>query len=143
VTALIVNTDDLKLFARALRRSAPLIAKSMRSKLRDAGALVAVEAKTNVAEFSSSIPPTVKPSISGVNVSVVAKGVLAGLFEYGNKGSSGGGTFRHPYWGVWPENPKPQAMHPFLNKALASKADEASELIGTALDEAIDTATDF
>jgi hypothetical protein len=137
-----IDTHDYKDFARNLRRTEPLIAKSMRTKLRAAGAVVATEAKSIVGQSSSSIPPTVKVRTSGVSVSVIATGVLAGLFELGNKGSGGGGTFRHPVYGnmmAWASQP----MHPFLSKALESKIEAVTEMVGVALDEAIKEATDF
>jgi hypothetical protein len=132
-----VDTRDFKSFARALRKAEPLLAKSMRTKLRAAGQLVADEAKSNVDQYSSTIAGTIKVRTSGTTVSVVAKGVLAGLFEMGNKGSSGGGTFRHPVFGnqdVWVN----QKMHPFLSKALADKEEAAVALILDALEEAME-----
>jgi hypothetical protein len=130
-----IDTSDFRRFARALRKAEPVLAKSMRTKLRAAGQLVADQAKTNVSEFSSSIPPTIKVRTSGTTVSVVAKGTLAGLFELGNKGSSGGGTFRHPVFGqdVFVTQP----MHPYLVRALGEKQDEAVNLIRETLDETI------
>jgi hypothetical protein len=115
----------------------------MRTKLREAGALVAEEAKSNVGHYSSSIPPTIKVRTSGTTVSVVAKGVLASLFEFGNKGSgSSGGSFRHPLFGNW-DYPQEQPMHPFLSKAMKDKGEEAVSLILEALDEAIREAVEF
>jgi hypothetical protein len=132
-----VDTRDFQKFAKALRKAQPLLATKMRVKLREAGQLVADKAKENVAPFSTSIPPRIKVRTSGVTVSVIATGDLAGLFELGNKGGSASGEFRHPLFGnmnVWYAQP----MHPFLGKALEEKSEEAVELILEALTEAME-----
>jgi hypothetical protein len=137
-----VDTRDFKKFASALRRADPVMTRSLRTKLRMAGSIVAVEAAANVAPYSKTIPPTIKVRVNSLVVTVTAKGELAGLFEFGNAGAGGGGSFRHPLFGntdYW----YAQKMHPFMYKALEAKADVVEEMVGVALDEALDVAVDF
>jgi hypothetical protein len=137
-SGLSMDTTAFKDFAKALRRAQPVLARGLRARLREAGELVAAEARSNLSGVSTSIPPTIKVRTSGAGVAVVAGGngkPLAGLFELGNQGRSGGTTFRHRVFGsdTWVEQP----MHPFLYKALESKAEEAEALVVEALDAAI------
>ncbi len=122
---------DLKEFrqlTRDLKRFKP--DKQLKKVLRGAGQLIAEDAKSNVEQYSQTVPPSIKVRIRGTSVSVVGGGAgvpLGGLLELGNKGkgksqaASKSGKFRHPVFGnsdVWVE----QDMHPYLLPASAHNA---------------------
>lgn len=134
-----VDTSDFKNFARDLRAADPALAASLRKKLKEAGDIVAVDARAR-ASFSKQIAPTIRTSVRVTSVSVSARGVLADLMELGNKGGSVG-AFRHPVFGnknVWVS----QSMHPYLQPAVDAKGDEACERIFDALDDAVRVAAE-
>ncbi len=136
-----VDVRDFAAFARALRKGSPEVALQLRVDLRAVGEIVASEARVRAAEWSKTIPPSIRVRTSGATVSVIAGGSgvpLAGLFELGNQGQRGlGGTdFRHPVWGnrnVWVSQP----MHPFLAPSLEAKIDAVEVAAVEALDSAI------
>lgn len=134
-----LDTTDFAKFAKALRKAEPVLAKGLQTSLRAAGMIVAEAAKSNAAEFSESIPPSIKVRVSGATVSVVAGGngiPIAGLYEIGNEGMSSGATFfYHPVFGRKPS--VKQTMHPYLLPAVTSSADAAQAAAVEALDEAI------
>ena len=144
-----VDTRDFRNVANALRRAAPQTYKALRSDLREAGMIVAEEAKSIAGEFSEKIPPTVKVRVASTTVSVVAGGKnapTAGLFELGNTGSSKSaaasrrGQFRHPVFGnkeVWVD----QDMHPFLTPAAERTAPRFTAKLVETLDEVTHTIT--
>lgn len=117
--------------------------KQVKKALRLAGQVIAEDAKSNAAEHSESIPPSVKSRIRGTSISVVAGGdgvPLGGLFELGNRGkgksqaAARSGKFRHPVFGtdVWVE----QDMHPYLLPAALHNARRIEHFEGAIVAEA-------
>jgi|GEM_PF-1125144 len=103
-----IDTRDFRQVARSLYKARGKMGKDLRKRLRNAGEIMAVEARSIASEHSETIPPTAKVRVAGATVAVVAggKGVaIAGLFELGNTGASKaatasrGGHFRHPVFG--------------------------------------------
>lgn len=141
-----IDTSAFRRFGAALRKAATGFDTSLSGRLHAAGEIVAEEARSRASAWSTSIPPTIKVEKNGRrSVSVVAGGAgtpLAGLFELGNTGRHGYGTFRHPIYGRrttvggWTN----QAMHPFLGPALQARQVEASAAVFKALDDAIEIA---
>lgn len=136
-----IGTDDFLAFAKALREAEPLVARELRTRLRAAGEVVAAQARTNAAEFSRSIPASVKVRIQRNDVIVeggVGGVVIAGLFEVGDN-SPGSSSWRHPVFGdtnVWVE----QDTHPWLQPAVDSNLETATAAAQAALDAAVDEA---
>ena len=140
-----VDTRELKDFAKVLRREVPEVGKRLRRQLREAGKIIADDAQER-ANGAMSNPPKVKVRVTGMrSVSVVAAATvqgpdgpdpIPGLLEEGNKGSGGGGTFRHPVFGndVYVDQP----MKPFLKPAFESRAEEAIAAVAVALDETVE-----
>lgn len=130
-----IDTRSFAKFARALRKTAPDLAKELATRLRAAGMVVAHAAQENALP-SAQIPPTVKVRVSAVTTKIVAGGpAIAGLWELGNKGGSGA-EFTHPVFGnraVWVKQP----THPFLRPAMEDHADEARASVLEGLDAVI------
>jgi hypothetical protein len=130
--------------AKALRKGSKHLNRELRKRLRKAGEIMAVEARSIASEHSEKIPPTVKVRVAGATVAVVAggeKAPIAGLFELGNTGNksksasaSRGGKFRHPVFGNR-ENWVDQDMHPFLLPAAEATKVEAQKEILKVLSE--------
>ncbi len=124
LTSFGIDLSNLKTFAEQLKKLEPRLARRLRDNLAEAGETVAERARGLAAEHSTSIPPTIKTRVRGVNVYVSAGSAavpLAGLYEVGNASGrrvrSGSGTFRHPVFGnkdVWVDQPG----FPFLRRAL-------------------------
>lgn len=115
-----MDTTAFRKVAKALRSSAPELAKELRVGLRVAGEIVASDARSRAEEASKTIPPSIKVRVSGFTVAVVAGGdgvPLAGLMELGNKGAKNATTFKHPVFGKWRTSTPPQDMHPYLTPA--------------------------
>ena len=139
-TGISVDTRDFKGFAKACRNQAPEVYAEMRKGLREAGELVAKDARKSIEPYSTNIPATIKTRVTGSgNVAVVAgKGLdSAGLLEFGNKGrGSTKKTFRHPVFGDtnnWVDQP----THPFLVPALHNNIEAAVGRITEVLDRAV------
>jgi hypothetical protein len=149
-----VDTSDLKSLIKDLKAASPAAAKGLRSVVKDAAEIIAVEARSIAAEHSTSIPPTIKARtyLSGGKTSAATvtagKGVsLAALYELGNKGKpSTAATFRHPVFergasgrlqqtDDWVD----QARYPFLKPA----ADNKGAAVQVALEKVADTVTDI
>lgn len=137
-----IDTSEFKAAVKALRRAQPQLAKELRKELREAGLIVAEEAKKIIEPHSKKIPRTIKVRVSGASVAVVAGGPnapTAALFELGNTGGKGSasasrnGVFRHPVFGnreQWVNQP----MHPFLAPAALANLPRVDEHVGRALD---------
>lgn len=134
MTEIAINVAQLQKLGRNLGKIRPEIAKEFNASLKEAGELVAADARIR-AQFSSRIPGTIKVKRGGVNVRIVAGGEgkphrgESKAFE--NKGK--GGSFRHPVWGHrdrWVT----QTAHPFLRPAGLENAEKAAELILHAVD---------
>lgn len=144
-----IDTSDLKLFARSCRAAGVKIPLSTRTALRVAGNGVRDEARNLVSPYSKKVPKVIRTSVTKtLTVAVTANAgqvPLAGLFELGNSGGGGGGTFRAPNFpdkgskgpAAFERGGHAQPMHPYLAKALANKTADTLVLIGAVLDEAI------
>ena len=134
-----VQTVGFKELAASMAVAVPLsIHAHLSAAFMAAGNIVAQQAIENIDPYSTTVADSIKVRMSGqTGVRVVAGPMqIAGLLELGNKGSKGGGTFRHPVFGnraAW----VPQPMHPYLAPALTSKEDAVAILIEDALNVAI------
>lgn len=72
-----IDTRDFHDVAVALRKAAPTVSRNLRRNLREAGLIVAADAKKNAEQFSESIPPTIKVRTRGATVWVQAGGAAA------------------------------------------------------------------
>ena len=125
-------------FAKGLKKAAPDIQKHLQLRLRSVGEVVAGEARSNAAAFSTTVPDSIKVRVSGGTVSVVAGGQgvpMAGLLELGNATSRSTTSFTHPVFGDQ-ANWASQPMHPFLGPAVQSKIGEVERAAIGAIDAA-------
>lgn len=147
-----VDTTELKALIRDLNRAGPAASRGMRTAIKAAAEIVAVEARSIASQHSASIPPTIKARtyLSGTRTSTASvtagKGVaLAALYELGNKGRSPDApTFRHPVFegsstglhqtAEWTD----QARYPFLLPAAVRKGPEVERAIEKVADLAAD-----
>jgi hypothetical protein len=137
-----VDTKELRALSRSLRAFKP--DKQLHRALRVAGLMVAEDAKALAGEYSKSIPPTIKVTVSKTKIMIVAGGgdvALAGLEELGNRGkgksqaASRSGRFRHPVFGdrsKWVDQP----MHPYLLRAAEMNVRKIEALEGRAVADA-------
>jgi hypothetical protein len=142
-----VDTKELRRLSKNLRGFKP--DKALKKTMREAGKLVAEDAKVLASEHSKSIPPTIKVRLSKTRINIVAGSEevrLAGLYELGNKGRSKSqaanrrGQFRHPVFGnrqVWVN----QKRYAFLLPAAEKQRRKVQAMVGadvaTALREAL------
>ena len=141
-----IDTTELKAFIRALRRASPIGARGLRLELKAAGEIVAVKARQIASQHSTKIPATIKTSVRGATVSVVAgKGdPLAAIYELGNKGSKASetGTFKHPTFGnknAWVEQPRWAFLRPAVDEAMP----EVEVAVMKVADEVASSLTDY
>lgn len=144
-----VDTRELKEFISDLKRAEPAAARGIRTVVKGAAEIVAVEARSQVSQHSQSIPPTIKARTylsgrKGSTATVTAgRGVpLAALYELGNKGKpSNAPTFRHPVFergasgrleqtDDWVDQPR----YPFLKPAAEKKAPEVEAALEATAD---------
>jgi hypothetical protein len=133
-----VPEDFATIIARDLRNLPPETQKAVRPALRQAGRLIAQDAKTR-ASWSSRIPGTIRVETS-VNanregVQVRAGGPSAPHARPYEGLSVRGSEFRHPVYGnreVWVA----QATRPFLFPAAQANEVQAAELVSSALTDA-------
>jgi hypothetical protein len=128
--------DEIERLIRDMGRVPDDLRKRLRPKLREAGRIVADDAKLR-SSWSTRIPRAIRVATSftktrpGVSVIVNKnKAPHARPFEHGGDP----GTFRHPVFGnreVWVS----QRARPFLEPALEAKGDEAGRRITEAVDE--------
>jgi hypothetical protein len=130
------DTDPIKTFARKLRKAAPETSKALKAGILEAVNEVRDDARAAAAQFSSTIPPTVRSSVSG-NTGIVragnAKVPIAVLYERN-------AAFRHPLFGN--KNAyyaQPGAPRHYLTATAAAAHDQVVETIGSAVFDAIDT----
>lgn len=144
-----VDTRELKEFIADLKRAGPAAARGMRTVVRGAAEIVAVEARADVSQHSRSIPPTIKAraylSARRASVATVTAGrgvPLAALYELGNKGRpTHAPTFRHPVFERSAEGRLQQTSDwvdqerfPFLLPAAERKAPEVQAVLETLAD---------
>lgn len=128
--------DEIERLIKDMGRVPDDLRKKLRPKLREAGKVVANDAKLR-ASWSKRIPRAVSVRTSftktrpGVSVVVNKnKAPHARPYEHGGRA----GSFRHPVFGdreVWVS----QRARPFLAPALEAKGDAAGRLIAEAVDE--------
>ena len=149
-----VNTDDVKALIKDLKAAGPAASRGLRTTIKSAAEIVAVEARSNASQHSQSIPPTIKARtyLSATKASAATitagKGVpLAALYELGNVGGRDDSkTFRHPVFernadtgkleqtDAWVE----QARYPYLQPALDKTAPEVEAALKAVADVASD-----
>jgi hypothetical protein len=122
--------------ARDMRRLPDETHKALRPKLREAGEVVAADARQR-ASWSSRIPGTIRVRTSfrenREGVQVVAGGSVAPHARAYENVANRGTTFRHPFFGnrsVWFE----QKERPYLFPAALASEAESTALVRTALD---------
>jgi hypothetical protein len=132
---LYVDLRQFRNLAINLRAVEPEMHAAMRLRLRAAGMVVAEAARENaVSARLLSIAPNIRVQQSGLSVYVgVNRTPIAALEEYSP------GPWEHPVFGN-ATNPQTQTAYPYLGPALQTKREEAVELIGTAVTEALDAA---
>lgn len=115
--AITIDTSSFTRFARDIRKCSTLVSKNLKAELKQAGEIVAIQARLN-ASFSTRIPATIKVRSAGGVIRVIAGGQSAphkGEAEaFEHKGVPG--TFRHPVYGnkkKWVN----QRAHPYLRTA--------------------------
>lgn len=114
--------------------------EQFREGMKHAAELVADGARELIEPYSATIPPSIQIRM-GAEIEVVAGGAdvpLAGLFEAGNRGQSGGDMFTHPVFGN-ANVTVTQAMHPYLQPAEERHAVEIEAKAMVKVDEAIET----
>lgn len=133
---MVIRGDPTATIIADLRRLSRETRKEVRPKLKEAGEIIAADARSR-ASWSSRIPRTVRVRVSfragGEGVTVAAGGARA-PHARPYEGTTQN-PFRHPVYGnreVWVAQP----ARPFLNPAAAAKADEAGRAIEQALAEA-------
>ena len=138
-------------FGKALRDAPTFIRKTFKTKMKIIGDRVTAAAIAGVSPYSSSIPPTIRPAVSGMSVRVHAGSrdkPIAGLLDRGNKGEAGKGTFRHPVFGSFKKGRRrdwtwvDQPMHPFMSHAMEVTREANLDLIDLAMQEALDLIAD-
>lgn len=126
------------IIARDMRKLTPETQKAVRPKLRQAGRLVAEDAKRRAA-WSSRIPGTIRVRTSfrenRENVTVLAGDSGAPHARPYEGISVRGGTFRHPVYGNR-DNWVAQEARPFLFPAAVANQIQAADLISSALTDA-------
>jgi hypothetical protein len=129
-----VDVRDFIHFGEALAEAAAMVELETTAKLHTASEVVVERAKSTIAPFSQSIPGTIHALSDGAEIRIEADGVLAGLFDLGNRGGSEG-TFKHPVFaGVTVVD---QPMHPFLGVSLDAEGDEIERRMLEVVDEAV------
>ena len=128
--------DEVEKLIRDLNGIPPDLKRKLRPKLREAGEVVAMDARRRAA-WSTRIPKATRVSTSftlrrpGVSV-IVDRKTAPHARPYEHNGQPG--TFRHPLFGDR-EHWYSQAARPFLAPALAAKNEQAGRLIAAAVDE--------
>ncbi len=110
-----IDLREFKKLTRDLKAFKP--DKQIKKNLRQAGLLIADDAKALVDPYSTTVGPSIRVRIRKTSVSILAGGAnvpMAGLLEMGNR-KGRGDRFRHPVFGtdVWVDQPK----HPYLLRA--------------------------
>ncbi len=134
---------------RAIRKWEPETRRQLRKEMRKVGDEIAAAAKALAAQYSTTIPGTIKVGtrIGSQDVTIIIKAgsasvPIAGLFEHGNKGRAGRKVkFRHPVFGrgshgtaveTWVN----QQMHPYLAPAIYLKLPAVTGRIESAVEKA-------
>ena len=130
-----IDTSSFAKFARGLKEIDPVLKRELRTDLKAAGEIVAADARSN-ADWSTRIPGSIKVSVSGNTIKVVAnkkKAPHAKAYEHEGKD----GTFRHPVFGDrtnWVSEP----ARVFLAKALIANKQAAVEAARVAVRKALE-----
>ena len=138
-----VDVHDFRAFGDAIRQASPVLRREIRLELRKAGEVVAEAARRIIEPTSKRVADSIRTRTVGSVVYVEAGGndlPIALLFEVGNSDQRSGNTFRHPVFGnrdVWVH----QAMHPYLDRAAVATHTETVELLGEAIDKALEYVT--
>lgn len=131
------DARSLKNLGRELRRSRPEIMRATQRGLREVGQKVAEKAKEN-ASWSSRIPQTIKPRVSGLTAVVVKAGGPSAPHAKPYEHAGAHGTFRHPVFGDR-KNWVTEAARPFLHPAafdgLQRHAEELARALGAQIEE--------
>lgn len=129
-----IDTSSFAKFARGLAVIDPELKRELRAGLKAAGELVATDARAR-AGFSSRIPGSIRVSVAGNTIKVIAnakKAPDAKPLEHGGRE----GTFRHPVFGDR-QNWVAQQARPFLRPALLANKEAAVHLAKVAVERAL------
>lgn len=127
----------LKTLGRQLRQARPEIMKATQRGLREVGRHVADKAKEN-ASWSSRIPQTIKPRVSGLTAVVVKAGGPSAPHAKPYEHAGAHGTFRHPVFGDrknWVSEDARPFLHPAAFDGLQRYAEELAHALGAQIEE--------
>ena len=136
-----IDASQLRSFASDLRRETRAIQRNIRTELKDAGEVVADEAREIVGEYSTKVAESIRVrarSSGSVVIEAGGEGLPeAYLFERGNADSGPTAeTWRHPVFGSlttsWQEQPMHRYLGPALEKNRGEVADRISEVVSHA-----------
>jgi hypothetical protein len=134
--------DDLDLLAEDLRLAADAVHVETMKTVLEVGEEVKEAAKVVAdAEGLHSVSPTIEmiPAPDAALIRAGGDSPLAALEELGNKGAKRSATtFRHPVFGKWLPNVKPQKKHPFLAPALAASRRQITKRMEETWDRALE-----
>ncbi len=128
-----VRAEGLKAFAKDIRTADRKMARRMGKRLKEAGDLVAKDARRRAA-WSSRIPATIKVTGGSTSVSVKAGGPTAPHAEP-YQGPSGRAQFRHPVYGRRRQKWAVQVTRPYLRAALEANASQVGEIVAKVIDD--------
>ncbi len=120
-----IDTSSFAAFSRDLKRADPKLQKELRTNLKAAGELVAVDARRRAGAFSSRIPGAIKVGVAAGSSRIGKGGVKIKVYVDAKKaphgrpyeGITGNSTFRHPVdkeRETWVD----QATHHYLRPAM-------------------------
>jgi hypothetical protein len=133
-TSFVIDTSQLKTFAKAIRSGDPALAAELRARMHELGDVVGDTARV-MSSWSTRIPGSVKVRVGGFAVKVVAGGPGApdaAPYEHGGAA----GAFRHPVFGnteVWVA----QKARPFLAPAVEANAEAVEVLAESIIDDVL------
>lgn len=130
-----IDTSSFSKFARDLRAVAPELKLELLREMKQAGEIVAEDARAR-SDWSTRIPGSIKVSVSGDSIKVVAnKKKAPNAKPIENHGKDG--TFRHPVFGnreVWVD----QRARPFLRPALLAHREMVVAAVKRAVAKALE-----
>ena len=137
-----IDTSSFAKFARDLRAVAPELKLELLREMKQAGEIIAEDARGRANSFqrkgpgTSRIADSIKVSVSGDAIKVVAnkkKAPEARVIEHGGQG----GKFRHPTFGDR-ENWVDQDAHPFLRPAMLANREMVVAAVKRAVAKALE-----
>lgn len=122
-----VRIDGLDDFLRDLRKFEPAVSKEFRTRLREAVAVIARDARRRAPRKSGALARKIVPSVTGKGAALLSKARHARIHEFGG---------RHPVFGNR-ENWVFQPARPHIFPAVEAGREEVNREALAALDDAI------